>query len=154
MCMLCHSSLSDEAVLAQMREVHNFEKWNTGSLASVIYAASGMNGKDAHDVAIDVLERFVQWLSEQPEDYFPSCGLERFPPLDEIRKTIAKCKELSEEDMKTIKDDYDSKRTRMFSHETFRRNSTESVRLANEAQMDARGSPPRTNRRFTSCSMM
>lgn len=102
MCLLCYSSMTNERALEEMQRMSaapNFEQWNTTSMAGMVYAAHGMSGEECRKLAIPVLERFAGWLSEQPENYFPSTGLEKFPPIEEIREMIKTAKELTPEQL-------------------------------------------------------
>lgn len=108
MCRQCHSQLSDETILTQLTEAlknPEYEKWNTTSLSHICIAIEGANGKEAHDLGVQLAEGFYTWFLgstngvwESLYRYQPATGLEPFPHSSEIRKMIDDAKALYEKD--------------------------------------------------------
>ena len=93
MCFKCHSGLSDEEVLKQLREQNstdniNFIRWNTTSIGHLILAGVGLNGPEARTEAINLLEKFIIWRRTQPDSYVPETGLVEMGSADNIQKIL------------------------------------------------------------------
>jgi hypothetical protein len=106
MCRQCHSGLSDETVIAQLKEAlenPQYEKWNTTSLSHMIIAIEGTNGAEAHDLGLQLAEGFLEWFLgstngawEMVQTYIPKSGFEQFPHSTEIRMMIDDAKDVYE----------------------------------------------------------
>ena len=99
MCLQCHQSIKDENFVLQLQEVlvnPQFEKWNTTSLNHLMLAAKGLNGEEAHHLAVRILDNFYKWFLGSSNGlwekitgpYIPSSGLEPFPKIKILKKQI------------------------------------------------------------------
>ena len=94
MCIKCPSGLSDEEVLSQLRYVNasdgdQFELFNTTSVSHLAIAGIGVNGSEARDVAIEVLQKFRDWYTRSKRNgYSPTGGVQAMYPLAEIDTLI------------------------------------------------------------------
>jgi hypothetical protein len=97
MCLLCHSGLSDEAVLKEFKEVNEsanieFGRWNTTSISHLQLTGIGLNGQEARNEAISVLEKFIVWRRTKPANYIPETGLEPMPTVDKLNTMLTSLK--------------------------------------------------------------
>lgn len=92
MCLSCHSGLSDAKVKEDLQRSLSdpkYKQWNDVSLAHIILAATGMNGRDVQDIAVNILENYVKWGEENPEDYKTwSFDMESFP-IGHLKKAVS-----------------------------------------------------------------
>lgn len=107
MCLLCHSSISDDEMLRSLKETpypEMFNRWNTTSVSHISLAAAGMNGVEVRNEALLVLDRFLEWYRENKQDgYMPDTGLESMYPVSEITRFIECLKELTDEHVAVAK---------------------------------------------------
>jgi len=75
MCLKCHQNISDEQMISSiensLRNV-NFHKYNVTSVNHLYLTLSGVNGPKAQILAGTLLEKFLEWCSEnhiQEVDY-------------------------------------------------------------------------------------
>jgi hypothetical protein len=76
MCLHCHSSFSDEQIIAQLRDEQNYEKWNTTSVYHLALTASGRNGEIARQLALELFLGLIEWRRTKPDGYMPESGME------------------------------------------------------------------------------
>lgn len=98
MCRQCHSTFTDEQILAQLRESIDdpkYELWNTTSLSHMLICIEGHNGAEAHELGLKLANGFCDWYLgmtngawEYVTTYMPSNGIESFPHSTEIRAMI------------------------------------------------------------------
>lgn len=66
MCFQCHVKISDEQIINSFtKDEMEFDKWNTTSISHIIIAGSGYNGKKAKKLAINILNDYLIWNSNQ-----------------------------------------------------------------------------------------
>lgn len=99
MCLQCHTTFKDDnGVVTDLQELiknPQFEEWNTTSLHHVLLMIKGVNGKVAHELAIELAEMFYSWFMGKTRgiwqlfsEYEPPCGVEPFPHSTDIRIMI------------------------------------------------------------------
>lgn len=68
MCRSCHNGLSNDEIHRQLTEAlenPKFEEWNPVSINHLVIVASGENGEENKEMAMRLLEMYVNWLQEQ-----------------------------------------------------------------------------------------
>ena len=79
MCWKCHQFISNEDINQQIKEgleKKDFNYYNTTSINHIIIVASGYNGDENKQLAIQLLEEFSIFLTTKPKNYIPINGLE------------------------------------------------------------------------------
>jgi hypothetical protein len=89
MCLDCHNGLSDSIVTGQLLDSlkhPRFESWNDTSLSNTFIVSIGYNGKEAQELAIKLLENYIDWTEQNPivEDIHE-------PPSTEYAKAVLAC---------------------------------------------------------------
>jgi hypothetical protein len=72
MCILCHDKLPNEIVMKQLQTELDeplYSKWNTTSLRHITLAAFGINGEEAQNIALLILNKFKLFLKENYDTY-------------------------------------------------------------------------------------
>lgn len=70
MCLQCHSGLSDEFVLKDLKkalEQKNYDIFNKTSICHILYAAVNYNGEEVKEVGIQLLEEYNMWSKQNNE---------------------------------------------------------------------------------------
>lgn len=78
MCRYCHQKISDKTILETCHRAlvdPKFDRWNTTSLSHMYITASGYNGKEAQELARQLLQNFIDWAEKTP-DMGSDCLLE------------------------------------------------------------------------------
>lgn len=84
MCWLCTKHLSSEKVIEQLnfaldnvnKDPEYFNLWNTSSLSFLLYSTIGINGVNARDIGLKLLQKFNLWIKTKPAYYIPNSGVE------------------------------------------------------------------------------
>ncbi len=78
MCYLCRFNLklTPEQVIAQLKEPVDYDEFNTTSIGFILYSCVGMNGPEAKEVALDVLDKFITWVKTKLPYYVPDTDIE------------------------------------------------------------------------------
>jgi hypothetical protein len=66
MCWLCHSKLTNEEVISQLKESlanPQYEVWNSTSIAHIIYSMYGANGKEAASLALQLFQGAMEFFA-------------------------------------------------------------------------------------------
>ena len=66
MCIICHSSLTDEQVISNLEDILNsndnqYETWNETSLHRIFIISTGYNGFEARNLASKIMNKFLVW---------------------------------------------------------------------------------------------
>ena len=61
MCIVCHSSLTNEQVISNLNENQDFETWNETSLHKLFIISTGYNGFEARMLASKHMDNFLIW---------------------------------------------------------------------------------------------
>jgi hypothetical protein len=94
MCLVCHMNLSNEQILGQLQkqlDKSDFCNYNSTSINHIYLAACGYNGAKAQELALELLDRFYIYVSNNYvsfKDNFESNGFHECPELSEIKKMI------------------------------------------------------------------
>ena len=75
MCLQCHSQIDDKLILSQLqKEIKNpnYPGYNSTSISHFYLAAMGLNGLEARDTALFVLDNFIQWYRWNKQDHYLS----------------------------------------------------------------------------------
>lgn len=93
MCLQCHSTFNNDDLYVELTEIQqnpSFDVWNTTSLNHLFIAATEYNGKENADLAILLLEQYVEWYKTQKyECYLPTNSLEPMPSIGYMERSIA-----------------------------------------------------------------
>jgi len=94
MCRQCHSAFTNDEIVTQLKETAvapNYIKWNTTSVSHVAIAASGENGEEARVLGLQLLQGYIEWRKEQPNDYMPESGLESMYVVSDLEEIYKRC---------------------------------------------------------------
>lgn len=92
MCISCHSGLSDESVLEQLKsslDKKDFTGWNETSISHACIAYIGVNGEEAKNVAEKLVLKYISWKKENVKQYDGSFVGE--PTTDFVEQSIKYC---------------------------------------------------------------
>lgn len=82
MCRLCKENITPEQTIEMLKKTlsdnteQTFQSWNTTSVQFVLYPAFGIDGSDARELGLELLEKFSTWVDTQPAYYYPKTGIE------------------------------------------------------------------------------
>ena len=80
MCYSCHLGLTDKNINEQLLDALNkktYNKWNTTTVSHILLTASGMNGDINRELALTLLEEFINYVKLQPNEYISETGVEK-----------------------------------------------------------------------------
>lgn len=86
MCLHCNKFITKSNLISSLKSelnAENFESYNTTSVEFILYACFGLHGDEAKNLAMDVLEKFIDWMCRNKRPYYmPTSGLiEMYHPL-------------------------------------------------------------------------
>lgn len=94
----CNSHLTDDQIIYNLKETlknPRFIEWNMTSLSHILMIITGINGDDAHALALKLAENFYNWYVGPSNGYWesfykyrPKGSLEPFPSRFKIRIMI------------------------------------------------------------------
>lgn len=70
MCGNCHQGLSDETIIRQTKEAleeDNCAGWNVTSISHMALVSIGVNGKEAQELGLKLLLKYISWKAENPK---------------------------------------------------------------------------------------
>lgn len=84
MCWLCRQILSREQVVNQLKSAltniktdpYYFYNFNTTSVVNILYSCVGLDGFEAKEVGLELLELLIDWVKYKPSGYIPKTGIE------------------------------------------------------------------------------
>ena len=79
MCRKCHSRLSKEKIVNDLKrslEDPHFEEWNSTSLAFLSYSLAGEDGEEAQTLARELLEKYQNWNRQREVTINPKVQVE------------------------------------------------------------------------------
>src|SRR5438105_1384454 len=93
MCKQCHDAMNDEEILRQCQDALKTPKytvWNATSLNHTKITAVGYNGKEAQDIAIQLLLGFIEWAkANEGYEGRVNKGVFGMPSIKELEATCA-----------------------------------------------------------------
>ena len=83
MCIKCKEHVTSEETITQLKKALEefkkdpdyFKSWNTTSVAFILYSSIWIDGPEARQLALELLQYFKLWLEKQPVYYMPDSGL-------------------------------------------------------------------------------
>ena len=89
MCIHCHQGLGDERIIVMFREsIDNprFEVWNSTSVNHMFIAAANVNGPIAKKLALELLEKFIEYAETPSEEGVSELSRESFKTHSNYQK--------------------------------------------------------------------
>ncbi len=76
MCYLCRSNLTTEEIIAQLKQNIDYNKFNTASVMFILHSCIGIDGPEAKQIALELLNNFIKYVNTKYPYYTPETGSE------------------------------------------------------------------------------